>query len=184
MEITRLDERRLVMSGQAAVRIAALFYTYTYTYRGTETYADGRLVGLKSTSNDNGKKFQVSARPEGDGLLLTVNGKEHRRSAEVWTTSYWHLPANATGKGVALLEPDTGKKINGHLGYVGKVILAVLGHDTECRHFRLTGTPSPVDLWYDSERRLVRQDYLDDGHRTVLVLKKKTEGEAAPASQK
>jgi hypothetical protein len=170
MEITRPDHRTLVMTGQAAVKVRYLIYTYSYRYQGTETYRDGRLVSLKSTSNDNGSRFAVSARADGDRLLITINGKDHFRPGDVWTTSFWQLAAG-TGHAITLLEPDTGKMMQGRARYLEKVKLHAAGREMECRHFRVSGTPSPVDLWYDEEGRLVRQDYLDDGHRTVLELK-------------
>jgi hypothetical protein len=177
MEINRADQETLVMSGQAAVRVKYLFYTYTYTYRGTETYRDDRLVALTSTCNDNGKQFNLSARAEGEHLRLVVNGQEKARPANVWTTSYWQLPPDFLGKEVVLLEPDTGKRMKGHLRYLDKVKLAVAGQEMECRHYRVTGSPSPVDLWYDGERRLVRQQYVDEGHPTHLELKKLSRGQ-------
>ena len=36
-------------------------------------------------------------------------------------------------------------------------------------HFRLTSLV-PHDVWYDGDGRLVRQEWTEDGHKTVLEL--------------
>jgi Family of unknown function (DUF6134) len=171
MEINRVDERTVAMSGQAAVHVKYLFYSYSYSYRGTETYCDDRLVGLQSTSNDNGKEFRLSAQEAGDLLRVSVNGEEKDRPVPIWTTSYWRLPPKAPGKEVMLMEPDTGIELRGSLEYLGTASREAAGRKMECRHYRVMVNSSPVNLWYDEEGRLVRQEYIDDGHPTVLTLK-------------
>ncbi len=48
--------------------------------------------------------------------------------------------------------------------------MSVSGKPHRCQHFRVTGENLLVDLWYDSDGRLVRQESMEDGHRTVLDL--------------
>jgi hypothetical protein len=36
-------------------------------------------------------------------------------------------------------------------------------------HYRLTGKMN-IDLWYDGSERLVRQEWLEQGHKTVVEL--------------
>ena len=39
------------------------------------------------------------------------------------------------------------------------------------RVYRLSGGPNnPTDLWYDSSNRLIRQEFSELGHRTVILL--------------
>ena len=48
--------------------------------------------------------------------------------------------------------------------------LTLGGQAQNCYHFRVTGGPSPVDLWYDGGYRLVRQEFTVDSHRTAFSL--------------
>jgi hypothetical protein len=172
MTITKKEDGNTVMTGRANVRISFLVKTYTYTYDGTEIWKDGRLTSLQSSSNDNGKRYEVRAVADGNGLRMRVNnGPERLTRADVCTTSYWQLPEGKNGtQALPALDADTGQEINGQVQSLGTTRLFVGGHMQECTHVRVTGGPFPVDLWYDAQKRLVRQDFVEQGHRTVLEL--------------
>jgi hypothetical protein len=143
---------------------------YRYTYSGTEVWKNGRLQQLRSITNDDGKNFDVMAWPDGEGLRVRVNGRERTTRADVWTTTYWKLAdSRFRNQAVPLLDADTGRDINAALKYVGEESINVAGQPQKCNHYRLAGGVQ-VDLWYDSQDRLVHQDFIEDGHRTRLEL--------------
>ena len=53
--------------------------------------------------------------------------------------------------------------------HVGAERLKVAGQEQVCEHYRLMRDVSH-ELWYDAQDRLVRQEWLANGHRTVLEL--------------
>lgn len=170
MTIARQDDGTEIMTAQADVRVSYLVYTYKYTLRATETWKDGRLFALESTSNDDGKKFVVSAAADAEGLRVRVNGQEGRARPDVWLTTYWRLPdARYRNAAVPLLDADTGKEMSARLQYVGIVALSIGGGVQNCAHYRLSGG-AQNDLWFDSNERLVRNAFVEDGHRTVIEL--------------
>jgi hypothetical protein len=170
MTMTRKGDGSEVMSTQAGVRVKVLL-TYTYAYQGTEVWKDGRLQSLESTCNDNGKRFAVSATVEGAGLRVRVNGKERLIGPDVWTTSYWKLAdARFHNQSVTLLDADRGEPQLRRLTYVGPEELDAAGQALKCYHFRVIGGPAPTDLWFDGQHRLVRQAFVELGHRTVVQL--------------
>jgi hypothetical protein len=171
MTIAQQDDGATAVSGQADVRVSfAFFTTYTYTYRGKEIWKDGRLQRLESNTNDNGKRFNVLAVAEGKGLRVTVNGQQRNSRADVWTTSYWRLPdGERASRELALLDADTAKDIAGKLEYVESKPINVAGQLVQCAHYRVSGGVQ-VELWYDGKDRLVREESIEEGHRTVLDL--------------
>jgi hypothetical protein len=171
MNIDKQENGVFVMAGKAQLRVSYLVYTYTYVYEGTETWKDGMLHSFKSRTNDNGKRFEVAAMTEKNGLSVTVNGRQRVTRADVWLTSYWRLPATRNGA-LPLLDADTGKDINGQLRYLGLEMVTVEGKQLKCKHFRLTGGPSPVDVWFDEQDYLVRQSTVEQGHKTLIHLAK------------
>jgi hypothetical protein len=171
MAIGKQDDGLIIMTGKAHVSVSYLVYSYTYTYDGKEVWKNGRLQSFSSSTDDNGKRFAVSAEAEDHGLRVKVNGQGRHTRGDVWLTSYWQLPPARFHNGaIHLIDADTGKDIRAHLHYLGVDRMVVAGQHVNCSHYRVTGGPSPVDLWFDGSKRLVRQDYMDDGHRTVLVL--------------
>jgi hypothetical protein len=172
MRIRHRDDGATVVTCEAdvSVRYALGLYTYRYTYRGTEVWKEGRLVRLTSSANDDGKQFAVRAEQDGNGLRVTVNGQDATARADVWTTSYWHLPAAAQRNNkVPLLDADTAQQMAGRLDFVGTSRVRVGGQVVDCAHWRLTGDVQ-AELYFDGQERLVRQETREQGHPTVIEL--------------
>ena len=53
--------------------------------------------------------------------------------------------------------------------YVGQEQLNIAGRAQNVMHYKLVGKAN-VDLWYDGSDRLVRQEWTEDGHKTLLEL--------------
>jgi hypothetical protein len=171
MTIQRLPDGSLSMSGQANVNVTYLIYRYHYSYQGTETWRAGRLVQLNSRAFDDGKNYVLEAIAQPDGLLIQANGHQFIERSPVWTTTYWQLPdPRLRGPSFTLLDADTGRILHGRWQAIGKEPVRVTGYVQTCSHFALSTDRSKADLWFDGEDRLVRQDSIEDGHRTVLSL--------------
>jgi hypothetical protein len=171
MSIRANDDGSVIVSSQADIQVkTSLLTMYSYSYRGTETWKNGRLQRLETKANDNGDRFVVVAAAETKGLRVKVNGREFLASSEVWTTSYWHLAdARLRNRALSLLEPDSGKLLAGKLEMVEHARINVGGKPVSCVHYRVSGE-AQAELWFDEQERLVRQEWLEDGHRTVLQL--------------
>src|SRR5262249_24603105 len=83
------------------------------------------------------------------------------------------LPITAT-KGikphsVVLLNSDKGERQQAEVTRLADESVIVHGADQKCAHYSLSGDVQ-VHLWYDDQRRLVRQQSIEQGHRTELFL--------------
>ena len=172
MTVEKRDDGTVNMTGKASVALKVFLRQYAYNYQGREVWSkDGRLIELRSTSNDDGKSYEVKARADEKGLNVTVNGDTRRVRWDVWTTSYWQAPDKRfVNKSVPLLDSDSGKSYTGSVRRVGSARVEVGGKLTDCDHYRVEGGPYPIDLWFDRTNRLVRQDFVEQGHRTVVEL--------------
>jgi hypothetical protein len=171
MNIQRMDDGTTVLLAQSDVRVTVLgIAAYTYSYSGKEFWKDGRLQHLISSGKEKGKDFSVRADAEGQGLRVVANGKEHTTRPDVWSTSCWQLPdARYRNNAVALLACDTGADIAGRLDLVGTEKLKVAGQEMTCTHYRVT-KDVPHDVWYDAQERLVRDEWVSSGHRSVVEM--------------
>jgi hypothetical protein len=171
MTISTQEDGTVTMAGHADVTVKHLIRTYRYTYRGTEVWREGRLVRLDSTCNDDGKQYTVAAVADREVLRVRVNGREPRLvRPDVWVTTYWRLPdAKARNQSLPLLDADTGRDMAGTLQYLDMSAVTVAGQPVNCAHYRAVGALT-VDLWYDGQDRLVRQEWVEDGLRIVLEL--------------
>jgi Family of unknown function (DUF6134) len=170
MTIQRQDDGTTHVTAATNVTVRVLLVKYTYSYSGHEVWKNGRLQQFGSHCNDDGKQYEVSAAAEAEGVRVRVNGQERLAKSEVWLSSYWTLPdAKLRNQVVPLIDADTGRDMQVHIHHLGETQIAVVGQAQKVNHYRLTGTVK-VDLWYDAAERLVRQEWIEDGHRTVLEL--------------
>jgi hypothetical protein len=157
----------------ARVEMKVLGFTaYSYNVVSSETWKAGQIVQLKCSAVEDGKKTSVDAAQVGQELRVRVNGRNSVAvRADVWTSSYWKLADKKYhNQAIAILDSDSGKELNGQLQYVGTEAIKVGARTVDCYHFSVTGIPVPVDLWFDQHYRLVRQEFTESGHKTLIQL--------------
>src|SRR5262249_35822313 len=140
---------------------------YKFIYRGEEVWKDNRLVRFESKTDDNGKVYMVSAVADANVVRLKVNNVERVVKPEVWLTSYWCLPDPKLRSSVLpIIDADNGRDLDSKLSYVATEKLRVAGQEATLNHYRLSGKVN-VELWYDGSERLVRQEWIEQTHRTI-----------------
>jgi hypothetical protein len=170
MTIHRQDNGQIQMRCDTDVKVNAVVRTYKYSYRGEEIWKDNRLVRFASSTDDNGKRYVITASTEGNALRLRVNTLERLIRPDVWLTSYWCLPdAKLRNNVVPIIDADNGRDLDSRLQFVAAEQRSIAGQVVNVHHWRLAGKAN-VDLWYDGSERLVRQEWVEQGHRTVLDL--------------
>jgi hypothetical protein len=170
MTMQKRPDGSLVMTAQADIDVRILVKHYKYTYRGTEVWKDGRLISFESTTDDDGKHFHVTGTGAKDGVAFHCDGKEVFVRGDIWLTTYGQLPSEARrGDSLALVDADTGKRLNAKLEKAGTTEVSAGGRIFQATRYKLTGSVK-ADLWYDDSGRLVRQESVEEGHKTVLEL--------------
>src|SRR5262245_19594793 len=162
------DDGTETVTCSAAVQVRHLLGQYRYSYQGTEVWKGGKLVRLDAASDDDGTRHVVRATAGSDGLRVTVdNGPARAAPAGVWPTTYGRLPAGGQGgQSLTLLDVDTGKLLAARLEAVEPARLTVAGRRLDCTRYRVTGQ-AQAELWFDARGRLVREETVEDGHKTV-----------------
>jgi hypothetical protein len=152
------------------VQVRYLLINYRYTYRGTEVWKAGQLQRFDAASEENGKKHSVAALAAEKSLRVTADGVSRSVRPDVWPTTYWRMPATKIDQTVVLLDADTGEAQPARIDSVDPTRLTVAGTAMDCTRLHVAG-PTPADLWYDVRGRLVGQETVEDGHKTVLSLR-------------
>ena len=94
MEITKQDDGLHYMTARVSVKTRQLLLDYSLGIDVAEWWRDGKLVGLKCQSIENGRRTEVVIATEGEKeLKARVNGlAKADQQREVWTSSFWRLP--------------------------------------------------------------------------------------------
>jgi hypothetical protein len=169
MTITHQPDGSVTLAAQSDVRVTLLAIpVYTYSYHSVEVWKNGLLQHFQSNGKEKSKEFSVRADVNGSTLRVQANGHEQQVRPDVWTTSCWCLPAPGfRNNNVPLFGCDTGVLKESHLQYIGTDQIKVGGQTQSCTHYRVM-KDAMHDLWYDAQERLVRDEWMSDGHRTVL----------------
>ena len=171
LDIDQRDDGLTCVTTRATVKVQRVIFQYNLTIDSSEWWRDGRLVNLQSLTKENGKLTKIAVAPEGAQLRAHINGQERTLPGEVWTSTFWKLPdAKFHNKDLSLFEIDTGKEFKGQLQFIGTEQLTILNKLLPCYHFRYTGGATPTDVWFDSQHRLVRQEFVEMGHKTIGQL--------------
>ncbi len=170
--ITEHDNGFITVTSNVSVKVRILI-TYRYNYRGKEIYKGYQLHKLEGNCQDNRTLYTASAYLTKDGENLVVSNKTKQTIGPVhaWSTSFWKLPHRKYfNKKLPLLDSEHGELIPGKLVYVGKENIKVSGKLQTTYHFRAFKKSLPVDLWFDAQHRMVRQELTQQGHRTVIQM--------------
>ena len=172
LTISTLDDGETRISAKADVKMTFYkIYNYKYVFSGREKWLNGQLQTLQSSSEDDGKKFQVAADFREDEKWITINDRRQVADPVTWTTTFWHLPADEKLENVfLLLDADTGEVMKAKADPPRLDTIELAGKSRSCFHVKIT-EPRVIQLWFDGKRRLVRQLSTEDGHPTELRLR-------------
>jgi hypothetical protein len=183
LTIAKQDDGSFVVQSYAKLRINYLIKTYKYTYHGQETWKDNRLIRFDSSTNDDGKQYQVVAVNQGRQLQVQVNGQSRMVAPDVWISTYWQQPrGQPRHQRIAVFDGDTGEIIPSKLHFVGMEQRDIAGQVQTCAHYKVYDGMQ-ADLWYDTQGLLVHEVAIDDGHRVVHELVRVWQQPAAAKAQ-
>ena len=151
------------------ITVKVLFVNaYTFKHTSQETWADGRLVSITSTTQDDGTDKRLVARTEEGRLTVDsiVKGQERRQHADAATlpASLWNP---ATVKQNALLNTLDGEVMDITVEDLGNENLDVGGASLSAHHYALTGELTR-ELWFDAAGRLVRMRFPDKTNTEIV----------------
>ena len=142
------------------IAVKVLFVTaYKFTFDGTETWKDGKLIALDDHSNDNGEKHAVSVAQKDGKLILTADGKSQEISPDTIPGSWWNI--KLTGR-KELLDVLTGKMEPVTIRKIGSEKVTANGAEVSADHYEVSGGLQR-NLWYKPNGTLVKQTVLKKG---------------------
>lgn len=148
------------------VKVGFAFLTlYQFDQTENELWADGRLLAMNSTTDDNGTIHHASAAAHGGKVVVECDGKlSAMPPSTIIPFSLWN-PA-LVAQNVAL---DTR---NGGLEPIrvtdrGEENILVQGRLRRAHHYQIMAT-FPQDVWYDDSGQLVRVELKGSDGSTIL----------------
>jgi hypothetical protein len=158
------------MRGEAEVVLNFVVYRYRYASTGSETWKDGRLIKLANEADYNGDRYVVQGTATKQALHYEVNGETQKAPPEIWAASYWREPdARRIGRKIQLLDSDKGRQLTATVERLDTETVRFDADFIKATRYRLRGDVE-VDVWYDKQGFIVRQESVESGHKTLLEL--------------
>jgi hypothetical protein len=138
------------VTSRASFDVDFLFVNaYRYRHTSNETFRDGCLTTIDASTNDNGKRFEVSGEAVGDAFRIQATDGEERAAGCVKTFAYWDKAFLGDRR---LLNPQTGDLEPVRVQPKGRDTIAVDGGgEVAADRYALRTEELTIDLWYNDE---------------------------------
>ena len=166
----RQTGERIDVTIKTRIAVKFAFITvYHFEHDGQETWRNGRLIALKTVTNDDGTDHTLTVSLDGAGQLRAIgDGKEMTASPNVVPASLWN-PAFVRTK--ALMDSLVGKRLDIKIADRGVETVMVKDVKKNARHYSMTGELAR-ELWYDDNWVLVRMALTGkDGSAVEYILR-------------
>jgi hypothetical protein len=158
----RRDAARLEVDIAIDIEVRLAFLTlFRYRHRNRELWQDGRLIGLDSSTDDNGTDHRVRARAGADGLRVEADGAVYWAPRDILPTSYWHPRTPAQSR---LLDTQKGRLLTVDVAPLGREILPLAGGEVAALRYAMSGDLA-LDLWYAPDGRWLKVAFEARGAR-------------------
>jgi Family of unknown function (DUF6134) len=157
---------RIEIREETAIEVRfATIPLYTFEHEARQLWEDGRAVRIDATTNDNGEKFDITVRANGDGYIRTVNGRVDRFDASTAVLAFWN---KATVEHHAFFSAVEDKTLDVSFQYVGQEKIAVAGKELDVEHYRMVGDEER-ELWYDAAGHIAKVELRRHGSEIAYL---------------
>lgn len=121
---------------------------YSYIHDTRETWENGCLVNITSTTDDNGDDFFINSKPVNQRLALETQDGMSSYDGCVRTFAYWDIEMLQS---THLLNTQTGKYQAVTITDMGRGMVNLENNEVEARRFKLIAEDMTIDLWYTDD---------------------------------
>jgi hypothetical protein len=141
---------------------------FEFTHDCEEVWQSGRLVSLRSKTNDNGDKFQVTAKATPEGIRIEGPGGPAIAPADAYTSnSVWNT---AVLEQKTVIDAQHGGIIGLSVRPQGEQEVAVAGQQVPAEKYQVVTPFVAGNVWYDEAGRWVKALFEKDGEQMEYRL--------------
>jgi len=166
--LTRQDDlHELKSEARFEIKIL-LLRAYRYVHDAAETWEGECLIGMKASTNDNGKRSTVNAKSSFQDLVVTTAKDRELLPGCIMSFAYWNPKILTQSR---LLNAQTGQFEAVNIALLGEEVIRVRDKAVTARRYRITGPKNPIDLWYAADGEwLALESIVDRKYRLRYTL--------------
>jgi len=139
---------------------------YRFEHTGSEVWQNGRLVSLRSQTNDDGDHHNLAVNAMGNFIEVNGDGSHSQASASVIPASLWN---HDLVKQATLLNTLTGKQMAVSVLDLGEDTIRARGAETRAHHYKISGELQR-EVWYDQFNTLVQVKFKAKDDSDILYV--------------
>lgn len=145
-----------------------IFTAYSYEHQSNEVFRDGCLQQIRSTTNDNGTRYQVEGESTGSGFRVDRGDDVAQAPACIKTFAYWDPKILDQTQ---LLNPQTGELEAVDVRRTGGDSVEVGDQKVAATRYELQTDELTIELWYNESLGWVRLSS-DTGKGAKLIYRR------------
>lgn len=174
--VRRHDDGAASIQSTASFDVRLLGITaYRYRHQATERWTDDCLAQIDATTDDNGRRLQVSGLRREDRFQLEQPAST---PLPVCLSAYAYWNRDLLLRQRSLLNPQTGRLDALRVEPLGRETLQVKGESVPADRFRLHAAQNTIDLWYSLRGDWLRLESLTGSRRLIYRLRESPGGPA------
>lgn len=165
------EQNRKTVHTEANFDVRILFIpVYSYEHETQESWVDNCLVGINSSTDDNGDDYFINS--ELSEQVLTLETQDGMTSLKgcVRTFAYWDVELLNSDR---LLNTQTGEYEDVEITDMGTGVLSFDGKEVEARQFRLVAKNMAIDLWYTKNMHWLALESVTESGAVLRYLPEK-----------
>ena len=157
------DARELKSETRFEVKFLS-FTAYRYVHDAAEEWRGNCLVRLAARTDDNGQHSLVEAVSSDGGVVVATETSHERLPGCVMSFAYWNPEMLRQPR---LLNVQTGEFEVVKIAALGEQTISVRGVAVAAKHYRVTGSKNPIDLWYSTADEWLALESTVSGRRRL-----------------
>lgn len=151
---------------ELAVTFAGIRVFY-YRHASRETWREGTLLAIESTTYNDGDDMRLSLRRDGDALRIDGTDFQGMAPGNLVPTSYWFAD---TVKQSQIIDTQNGRIFPSRIEMIGRETILAGGRNVDATRYTLSEQLT-MNLWYDDQGNWVKTSFESDGSLIDYVLK-------------
>ena len=150
---------------EASFDVRFLFINaFRYRHNNTERWVDGCLQEIDSTTDSNGKRFEVTGERADGRFLLETEEMATELPQCVMSFAYWNPSFLQQQK---LLNPQSGEYLDVTVKDLGQQRIQARGELTPAKLYSVAARGMELKVWYSTDNEWLALESLAKGGRTI-----------------
>lgn len=148
---------------------------FHYHHASRETWSDGKLLAIDSSTNNDGDPMRLSLRRVGDELQIDGTKFKGEAAGTLVPTSYWF---KETVNQSQIIDTQNGRIFPCTISRIGRERIEAGGRTVEATRYTLSEQLT-MNLWYDDQGNWVKTSFESGGSLIDYVLEPRQQRAAA-----